>query len=122
LVLTKFGALGCAPCKAMERAQTLEKFVEKHPNVEIKKYNTADEDWNPPRGSPFADADKLANRRKVTALPTLIFEAADGEELVRHEGGLSLRDLERMYLDALDEISPNGGDDDDGDDDGNDED
>ena len=112
MTLVKFGALACGPCRHMEKVQTLEKFVEKHPNVEIKKYETADAEWETPKGSPFAEADKIANRKKVTSLPTLIFEDSDGKEILRHEGGISLRDLERMYLDALDEVAPPDEDDD----------
>lgn len=104
LRLVKFGAAYCPPCRHMDRAKTLEKFVERHPNVVLKKLDVADENGHVPPGSAFDEANQIAYKRKVVSIPTLIFETPDGKELVRHVGSITARNLERLYLDALDEL------------------
>ena len=102
LTLHKFGSLACAPCVYMKKKRILEQFGEKHPNVTVKQHECSDANWETPKGTAFADAEKLSKRRKIKALPTLIFDDEQGQEIIRFEGALAtLKDMEMFYLDAL---------------------
>lgn len=91
--LIKFGGEFCAPCRAMDKAQTLEKFAAKYPEVHVIRVDTADK-----KGVPYLDGEKVAEAYGITALPTLVFERI-GEvgELVRADGAHKLADIEELY-------------------------
>lgn len=97
ITLIKFGGDFCSPCKALDRAKTLEKLVARHPNVTIVKHNVADKEGMTPPGSEYEKGEKLAQIYGVNGLPTLVFEDANQHELGRFEGGIRLDELEELY-------------------------
>lgn len=100
MTLIKISAESCGPCKAMAKAKTIERFVEKHGNVTFVPYSIADTEGNSDYGE-FKAAEKKTRKYGVSVVPTLIFEGPTGDELIRQEGGISLRDLEKLYKEAL---------------------
>jgi thiol-disulfide isomerase/thioredoxin len=94
LILRKFGALWCGPCKAMARAKTLEKFEGLHANVEVKVYDVDDE-----------AAEKLSDELDVQAVPAFIFEDLEGNIVARDDGATNLAGLEKLYKLALDNLA-----------------
>lgn len=99
--LVKFSADFCGPCKAMEKAKTIERLIEKHPNVSAVNYSCANKEGDAPKGSEYAKNAARAEVYVVDAFPTLIFELESGGELVRSEGGMNLKELEELYEDAI---------------------
>jgi len=85
----------------MAKARTLERFIERHPDVKLVVVDCADEDGEVPRGSEFDRNNKLSDVYDVTSFPTLIFETEDGGELMSYEGGLPMHTLEATYKEAL---------------------
>ena len=84
--LMKFTADWCPPCKAMEKAGVLEAFVERHPEVKLKKVDV--------------DAHgKLADQYGIRAIPTLVFLDGDGAEVARGSPA-TLPGVERLYTSA----------------------
>lgn len=73
LKLVKLGAAWCPPCKAMARAQTLEKFADKHPDVKIEVHDDTES------GSTRWEA--IANKYDVKSVPTIIWLYDDQEVL-----------------------------------------
>lgn len=88
--LIKWGADWCGPCTAMKRARTLEKFVEKHPNIEL---SIVDVDTK--------SGEDLAYDYEIDGIPHFIFESDDGSELVRLGGATTINGLEKLYEKAL---------------------
>jgi thiol-disulfide isomerase/thioredoxin len=102
--LVKFGADWCGPCKSMARAQTLEKFAEAHPELELE----------------VVDVDKDEERADdydVQGIPCFVFEDLDGDELVRDEGATNAKGLEKLYKKALAELESDEDEDDEDDED-----
>ena len=93
--LIKFEAGTCAFCKSMDKAKTLEKFAQKHPEVTVLKCMIADD-----KGIPYKDGERWANVYGIGALPTLVFETGDGRELVRIEGAAPPSALEKLFKQA----------------------
>ena len=101
--LLKFGGLTCPPCIAMERAKTLERLTEDFAQVEVVKLDVHDAEHETPDGSLFAQNYALSDEYEVTVLPTLVFEDTEtGDELGRHEGAISSKDLRNLTRDVLD--------------------
>ena len=92
--LIKFGGASCHVCVAMDNAKTLEKFVEKHPEVKLLKLDVTDKKGDAPDGSEYKKNFDLSDALGVEVLPTLIFEVKGGGELLRFEGGATLKELE----------------------------
>lgn len=108
--LLKFGAGWCAPCKAMARAKTLEKFSQKHPAVKVRLVDL-DSDEEPKGRAALAlaaEAEKLEGRYEIQAFPTLIFTDSSGEELARADTALDLGQLEALYETAKKAAIGNG--------------
>lgn len=99
--LIKFGGLSCHVCIAMDQARTLEKFIERHPEVRLLKLDVNDKEGDSPDGSDFEKNFKLSDALGVEVLPTLIFEVKGGGELLRFEGAATLKELEESYLEAV---------------------
>lgn len=103
--LLKFGGLSCPACKAMDRAQTLERLAGEFPQIEIVKYDVNDQKGETPEGSKFAEHYKLSDEYEVEMLPTLIFEdAATGFELGRVEGAVNFSALKDAAEEAIEEF------------------
>ena len=94
--LIKFGGEFCAPCKTMDKAKVLEKFVQKHPNVQVIRVEIADKE-----GVPYKDGERIAQAYGVSALPTIVIEKS-GQlgELARADGGHTLKMLEDLFEQA----------------------
>lgn len=92
ITLLKIGAKYCAPCKAMDRAGTLDKFAAKHPDVRVEQHD--DNEYGDSK--PWA---RLADKWKVRDVPTLIW-VAGGEELLR-SNNVGARAIEEQYEKAL---------------------
>jgi protein-disulfide isomerase len=101
LRILKFAGESCSACVAMERAGTLEKFVAKHPTVQVKKLLVNDKDGESPTGTEYEKNYKLSDAYGVEVLPTLILEVKAGGELVRFEGACSLKELEEAFDEAI---------------------
>jgi thiol-disulfide isomerase/thioredoxin len=83
ITLLKFGAAWCGPCQQMAKARTLEKFAAAHPEVKVQILD--------------CDAhENLAEAYSVESVPICIFVAGAGE-LLREEGAINLRLLEKAY-------------------------
>ena len=80
LVLKKFYADWCGPCKMMK--PVVEEFKEKHPEVEVIEINIDDEE-------------ELADKYEVSTIPCLVLER-DGEEVAREIGVVPPKKLEKM--------------------------
>ena len=109
LTLTKFSIEGCAPCRAMKKAGTLEKLVEKHPNVTLRDLICADKKGEALPGSTFAESLAISDVYGVASWPTLVFEDERGE-LARAEGAMRFAEVEDMYDRALDRAKLRSGD------------
>lgn len=97
LRLFKFGAPTCSACNAMDKAKTLEKFAEAHPDVEIVRMELNNAEGETPDGSEFAKNTKIADAYEVQALPTLLFVGKDGGILQAYEGGCNVKQLDKLY-------------------------
>lgn len=95
LVLKKFGAAWCGPCRELARRQTLEKFAAKHPEVRVEIHDDTEE------GS--AAHARLADKWHVRSIPLLIW-VGGGEELLR-SNDVSARGIEDQYEKALKKAS-----------------
>lgn len=109
ITLMKFGSKDCGPCKAMAKAKTLEKLAEKLPQIEIK---LVDIQLEPPENLDGLDEqakhnEELAQDYEVTALPTLVFEDEDGDELARHESAVSYAELEKLAEEVIERAERN---------------
>ena len=103
--LLKFGGLGCAACKAMDRAQVLERLAGLYPQIEVVKYDVNDESGETPEGSELAKNYDLSDEYEVEMLPTMIFEDAEtGDELHRIEGAQNYKSLEQATREAIEEL------------------
>ena len=99
--LIKFGGESCHVCIAMERAQTLEKFIAKHPEVKLTKLDVNNKEGESPDGTHYEKNYKISDAYGVSVLPTLVFEVREGGELLRFEGGASMKELEESYEEAI---------------------
>jgi thiol-disulfide isomerase/thioredoxin len=110
--LVKVSADFCAPCKAMEKAGVLEKFVARHPNVVTETLSIADKEGNEQKEHKLASkaANKLIKKANKAlegfeggqSIPALMFfDVESGEALAGDTGGHSLAQLEHLYQDAL---------------------
>lgn len=95
--LLKFGSLTCGACESMARARTLERFRQKHPEVNVVDLLISDAKGNSPEGSDFAKNYKLSDDYGVQSLPTLIFEVENVGEVIRFDGAASLKQIEEAY-------------------------
>lgn len=120
--LVKVGALWCGPCVSMAKKQILEKFAAKHPEIEVVKYDlpspsecpvceeegeagtACEEDGCTGKLPALSGAEKtatdFADEHDVQTIPTIIFYRGD-EELIRTEEGVSLKELEQLYQEAI---------------------
>jgi len=113
----KFGSNECGPCRELARRKTMEVFANKHPDVELIVHNskTMEDEKDP--------ANQAMDEYEIKALPTVVFETPEGEELFRDAGAITLAALEEMYEEAIEALEEgNGGDDDEGNDDDDDDD
>ncbi len=83
----------CPACKAADRAGTIDKFADKHPELKVEQHNDSSD------GSGNATWDRLANKWDVKNVPSVIW-IAGGEELFR-TSDVSARGLEAQYEKAL---------------------
>jgi len=96
--LWKFGASWCGPCLQLAKAQTLEKFVEAHPEVTLRIIELHDK---PTTRQQRADV-KLADAHDVEAMPTVLFmtDGDEPKELARIGSLPSRAMLERAFAKA----------------------
>ncbi len=93
LVLKKIGAKWCGPCVALEKKQTLQKFVAKHPDVKLEIH-----DDRASGGSPVWE--QLADTLNVRNLPTLVWTDRNGAVLLKSED-VSAAGIEAQYQKAV---------------------
>lgn len=91
IILMKFGAAWCPPCRAMVRQRTLEKFADKHPDVKVVVHDDTE------NGSKVFE--RLADEWGVKNLPTIIWMAG-AEELFR-SNDTTLAGIEQQYQRAI---------------------
>jgi len=102
-----FKSDGCAHCAALDKQQTIEKFITKHcaASTKIHRLSCADKDGETPDGTDYYKAYKLSDDYGVEMFPTVILEArlpdGSGLELSRTEGGVSSRDFDKTFTQAL---------------------
>lgn len=99
--LIKWGSKVCPACSHMERSRILENFKATHPDVVIIKLDVADEEGETPKGSEYDRNMKLSDDYGVDSLPTLVFESMTGGELASWEGGIPVKELEKLHKAAL---------------------
>lgn len=106
--LLKFGSMTCGACKAMDKAKTLERFAEAHPEVQIVKLDVSDEEGeSPPKrlGDPasidFKRNYEISDEYEVTSLPTLVLEVEGVGEVARIEGAANLKQLNELHDDTI---------------------
>lgn len=85
----------------MEKSKTLERFVERHPDVKLITLYCIDEKGEIPEGSVYEKNDQLSDEYGVNSFPTLIFETDDGGELNSWEGGIPAHELVKMHKEAV---------------------
>lgn len=95
ITLLKVGAKWCAPCVAMDKRGTLDKFQERHPDVKVEVHDDTE------TGS--AAWERFADSWKVRATPSFIW-TYKGDELFRSSGGKSLAELEIEYQRAVQKV------------------
>ena len=103
--ILKFVSKTCSACAAMSKARTVERFVEKHPEVAVVEKVISDESNEVPDGTEYEAAYALADGYGVSAVPTLIFEAQHHGEVSRVEGAVNLKQLEDEYEAAVAEYT-----------------
>ncbi len=91
IVMKKFGAVWCPPCRDAEKAGTFDKFAVKHPDVRIEVHTDTD------KGS--VAFQRKADELNIKSLPTVVW-FYDGEELFR-SSDVSVRGLEGQYERAV---------------------
>ncbi len=91
--LINFSGESCPVCVGMERSGTIEKFVARHPEVKVVKLLINNKSGESPAGTDYAKNFKLSDAYGVEVVPTLVFETKGGGELLRFEGGASLKEL-----------------------------
>jgi thioredoxin-related protein len=104
-----FSSKTCGPCIAMHKAGTLERVAQKYPNLSVTTLWISDASGESPSlasprnkdGIDYKANDKLSDRYKVSAVPTIILEAKGVGELARIEGAASARQFEQMYLESV---------------------
>lgn len=102
-----YKADGCAACAAMDKARTIESFIEKHcaTSTKIVRLACADAEGETPDGSEYAKNMKLSDDYGIEMFPTVVLEAklADGSglELSRTEGGVSKKVFSDTFTQAL---------------------
>lgn len=84
--LVKFGSVHCGPCRSMDKSKILERFVAKHPEINLEKIDTETE-----------EGEELIGLYGVTSIPTIVFELDSGGELARDEGGQTMQSLEDLF-------------------------
>lgn len=77
LILMKVGAKWCAPCQALARRGTLEKFAQEHDDVRLEVHDDSE-------AGGAAAWERFADKWNVKSLPTLIW-VYKGEELLRSQ-------------------------------------
>lgn len=85
--MVKFGAPWCGYCEVMRKARTLEKLAEKYNDVELIVVNVEEDE-------------DMADEYEIQAMPAVFFEDEDGFILAEHAGGLTVAELEKLYLKA----------------------
>lgn len=98
--LIKFGSKVCPACLAMARAKTIERFIERHPELTLVTLDCFDENGEAPKGSAYETNNEIAEAYEIKNLPMLIFETDDGGELNSWEGGIPMHELEKAYKQA----------------------
>jgi len=87
LFVLKFGAMWCAPCKAIE--PSLKKLEAEHPGI---SFISVDVDEHP----------ELAKKYRIRALPTVIL-LKDGKEAIRIDGAALITPLRKAFRDFIGE-------------------
>lgn len=96
-----FSGESCPVCVGMEKAGTVAKFIAKHPEVKAKTLMINDKNGESPKGTEYEKNYELSDAYGVEVVPTLVFEVKEGGELLRFEGGASLKQLEESYEEAI---------------------
>lgn len=107
LRLLRFTSESCVICRSQEKLQVVERFVDGK-GISVVPVVCADNDNRSPKGSAYETAYKLSDSYNVRAFPTLVVEAKlDGGgsvEVFRAEGGVTVRELEKIYKESCAEI------------------
>lgn len=107
LRLLRFISDACAICRSQEKLQVVERFVEDK-QIAVVPLMCADKDGRSPKGTDYEAAYKLSDSYGIRAFPTLVLEAKlDGGssvEVFRAEGGVNVRELEKIYKESVAEI------------------
>jgi thioredoxin-related protein len=93
--LVKFGSKQCAPCRELTRRRTLEKFIEKNPDIELKVWDSEKMD------DPKDPANKKMDEYEVRSIPSFVWEAPDGEVVYEWEGAVTDAKLADLHEEAL---------------------
>ena len=81
--MLEFGAIGCIPCKAMERV--LEELRKSHQDSLIVRFINVREER------------EETEKYKIGIIPTQIFLSPDGKEIFRHEGYFSADEIRNKF-------------------------
>lgn len=104
----RFSTDSCTICKAQKRALVIERFRDSLPPSTrlLEQVCAADEDEMKDKDK--ARAYELSDEYEVNAFPTLIVEAkldgGEAVELCRFEGGVTLKQLEKGFAEAQEEL------------------
>lgn len=101
-----FKKKSCGPCFAMDKSRVLEKLVEANPGkVEVIKLDLADENDDHKPGTTYDAAFSLSDDLEIDSTPTLLFMSDDGGELLRWDGGINMRQLQKAFEEAQENIN-----------------
>lgn len=115
--LLVFKAKSCGHCVQMQKARTIEKFVDKNypPKIPVHWLDCMDEEGEAPAGTELEKHFKLSDSYGVSGFPTIVIEGksptgstfeigrADSETV----SGFTAKELQRIFKEGLKEFEEN---------------